>query len=201
MNVPAKKVMISFRPKPGDSEAIAKLVLKFGGVSESEAIRIAINEAVNGAKRPAICPQMPPINDVVQVVAAIKKAIRMFETNRNNFWPQHIAGETEQRTAAVKKARQDSNAALDELRPQLDSIRGLLAVLNEAKELNVGGLKAVQAAAIQLEKSLDTFLTRSRDMHQPEKARRDAEMTHKIYAPLVEFLSRAGLLGLRKLQI
>jgi hypothetical protein len=195
MKDPAQKKMITFRPMPGDTENIAKLVIKFGGVSESEAIRIAICEAANDARRPAIYPQLPPIEDVEVVVAAIKRAVRLFEDNRRNFWPEHHPGESAQRTAAVKKARLDSEAAAKELRPQLDSIRCLLAVLSRARHLDGGNLKAVMFGAKALKKSQLIFLDRSRDEKETEAVRKGGEVGYKTYAPLLDLLNMAGLTG------
>lgn len=64
----------SFRPTKQDNDAIAKIQLDRGGISVSDAIRVALHECASGKPRLAIVPAMAPPKDF----SAFKKTLESF---------------------------------------------------------------------------------------------------------------------------
>jgi hypothetical protein len=184
--------MISFRPTDGEVDLIAKLVLMFDGLPDSEVIRIAIHEAATNTLRPAILPQIPRQEQVDKIVQSMNGFIKLFDDAKNGFLAVDIPGDQTERAALVARARKLANAVLDQIGHQLEAARIFLALINGLKGMDSNAISRLGTFARKLHKGRDIARQRNQGKDDPDGL---AQEHDEAVSLLLGLLYKAGLLG------
>ena len=133
--------MSSFRPTQADLDNISKIIIDRGGISKTEAIRAALHEAATNEPKLAIKPQLPPIHEVQKVISTLNCFVGELRNANRIGWPEHMPGESAERTDKVIEARSRNEAAFAEFTPRLEQMRLLIRAVMTCKEFDVSKLK------------------------------------------------------------
>jgi len=182
--------MKTFRPTQRDEQNIATIILKRGAANQSEAFRMALEETASGEPQLAILPQLPPIKDLRQTKTVFDQFHRTLADAIRTGWPDHIQGESPERTAKVLAARQVFDEMLQTIRPRCHELMVLCAAKAGATAVDIKGAKA---AAQYLAKSVRDTHRQVQNSEVPETELKKARRQVDFYQPLIELHEKIGL--------
>lgn len=185
--------MASFRETKTDRDNIDTIILQRGGISRSDAIRVALAETATGKPQLTLLPQLPPIKDVEKAVGELEQHRRMWQEAIRVGWPDHLPGESDERKEKVEAARKFNDQALAKCGPSIENMRALLASLQGASRVDLPGAKR---GAEFLKKDSQKWSKIASDSKSSPENRKIAETNFPFWAPLLQFLHMTGLVFL-----
>lgn len=182
---------ISFRPTKEVSDAISKIRLDRGGISISDAIRVAVLECASGKPQLAITPSMAPPKDF----AAFKKALETFSEDllyvAETGLPKSRQDTSPEDLPLIEKARAKFHATyakIDAIVQRVELFSRLVAALS------VCDIRVLRNAVTQLQRQNDAHAQRATDQKQPTELRNKSEVwVRELSGPILAVFRAVGI--------
>lgn len=183
--------MKTFRESKADQENIDMIVLQRGGISQADAIRVALAETATKSPKLAIFPMIPPLRDLDRILGILNKFCRAWSDAVRVGWPDHFPGESVERKGKVDMARLLNQKALAEFGPANDELRALVSLVRGAGTVN---LEQAQRAAEYLNRHIGKLAEHAKDPNLTDEDRKKEVSYLEKWKSLITLLAKAGLL-------
>ena len=183
--------MSSFRANKTDLANINKIILDRGGLSKSDAIRVALQETATNEPKLVIKPQLPPIDEVEKVISTLNRFIGELRDANRCGWPEHNPGENAERAKKVDEARQRYEATFAEFEPRVNQLRILRKSVNACERMDVTQLKMDITIMQQV---CEGYETMSKNSELPQNTRALMDKRNEALKRISGFFTEVGII-------
>ncbi|HVS52596.1 MAG TPA: hypothetical protein VHD62_09590 [Opitutaceae bacterium] len=180
----------SFRLDEAARQDLATAVLNLDGVTEAEAVAVALAAFVRGHHPIVIRPALVPSAALAPTIEMLAMYHGVFASIARHGYPDHYAGEPEQHRRLVDDLRRQADVEYPKLSQHLDTLRGLRNLCATSKTVD---MRSVRAACRALGAEQRRIAAAAKNETLPPAERLRLESLARHYATLLEVMDAAGL--------